>query len=66
MPRTIRKELIRKAECALRELDHCDEYLMEIEILSGGRSEPIEQMKGIIVRGHDVCRKLWKALRAQL
>lgn len=66
MPRSTRKELTRKAECALRLCDNLDAYLMEMDVLADGRQPAIVKMRPIMVQGHEAVRSLWTALRRQL
>jgi len=66
MPRTIRKNLILKAESALNCLDSLDGYIFEMDMLHQGRQPAITAMKKPIVEGHEVLRQLWQALRKQL
>ena len=66
MPRRTRKELQRKADCALRLLDNLDAYLMEMDLLAADRQPAISAMRQTILQGTEILRSLWQRLRKAL
>ena len=66
MPKTTRKVLLEKAEQALNCIDRLDLYLMDMDLIHGGRQPAIDQMKKTLVQGHEQIRVLWKILQSQL
>jgi len=67
MPRTQRKDLIRKCDQALTALSHLDEYLFEMKLIdTGNRQKAIPEFEETLVMGHDGLRRIWQALRDRL
>ena len=66
MAQTVRHQLIRAADSSLNALIRLDQNLMKMDLLANGRQPAIEELKDVLVQGHEQLRVLWQALRDQL
>ena len=66
MANTIRKQLLMKAERAIRLCDELDLILMDMDLLHRGRQPEITNRKAMLVNGHEALRQLWIDLKSVL
>jgi len=66
MPKTIRKQLLEKADQAIRATHRLDEILFLMDSLAQGRQPAIQQWAAMLLEGHEAVRTLWEAFRREL